>query len=214
MSCTEPSARLIASRISSVHRPRRLQVAHEVGVDLEELARQRLALEQVGHLRLDALVAAGDRGDRGRRGDGDAAASCAGRASAMRSRRAPSAPGRSACTPHRSNCSLPCAARVSANASCGPCCLGQLGRGPQRVEVDLLADPRATARGPRASRTAARILKNTSCRPISPRPTGRHAAFERCGLVGRVVVDVDDPVEEAAPRCATTCAEALEVEAS
>ena len=30
IACTEPSARLIASRISSVHRPRGLQVADEV----------------------------------------------------------------------------------------------------------------------------------------------------------------------------------------
>src|SRR3546814_2976688 len=45
-----------------------LQLIDETTVDLQEVAGQRLSLEQVGHLRLDALVAAVDRGDgRGRR---------------------------------------------------------------------------------------------------------------------------------------------------
>ena len=40
-------------------------------VHLQEVARQGFALEQVAHLGLDALVAAGDRGDGGGGGDGD-----------------------------------------------------------------------------------------------------------------------------------------------
>src|SRR5688572_18775333 len=47
----------------------RLEVVHEILVDHEEVAREGLALEEVRELRLDALVAAGDRGDRGRRRD-------------------------------------------------------------------------------------------------------------------------------------------------
>src|SRR5262249_27206324 len=50
-----------------------LQVLHQIRVDLEELAGQRLALEQVGDLRLDALIGTGDGGDGGGRGDGQAA---------------------------------------------------------------------------------------------------------------------------------------------
>ncbi len=48
-----------------------LEFGDEGVVDLEELAAQRLALEEIGHLRLDALVAARDRGDGRRGGDGD-----------------------------------------------------------------------------------------------------------------------------------------------
>ncbi len=49
----------------------RLEVGDEVAVDLEEVARERLALEEVGDLRLDAFAAAGDGGDRRCRRDGD-----------------------------------------------------------------------------------------------------------------------------------------------
>ena len=71
MSCTEPSASLILLRISSVQRPSALQLVDEILVDLDEVAGQRLAFEEVRDLRLDALVAAGDRGDRRGRCDGD-----------------------------------------------------------------------------------------------------------------------------------------------
>ncbi len=67
----EPSARLTWRRHLLGPQSRALQVADQVGVDLEELARQGLPFEQVGHLGLDALVAAGDRRDRGRGRDGD-----------------------------------------------------------------------------------------------------------------------------------------------
>src|SRR6185437_11212067 len=43
----------------------------EVAVHHQEVAGQRLALEQVRHLRLDAFVATGDRGDGGGGGDRD-----------------------------------------------------------------------------------------------------------------------------------------------
>ena len=49
----------------------RLQLVHQAPVHHQEVARERLTLEQVGHLRLDALVATGDRGDRRGRRDGD-----------------------------------------------------------------------------------------------------------------------------------------------
>jgi hypothetical protein len=49
----------------------RLEFADEVRVDLQELARHRLAFDQVGHLRLDALVTPGDRRDGRRRRDRD-----------------------------------------------------------------------------------------------------------------------------------------------
>ena len=71
MPCTEPVGPL--DRVADLLGPQAagLQLAHQRRVDLEELPRQRLALEQVGHLRLDALVAAGDRGDGGGRRDRD-----------------------------------------------------------------------------------------------------------------------------------------------
>ena len=47
------------------------ELVDEVVVDLQEVARQRLALEEVRHLRLDALVAARDARDRRGRRDGD-----------------------------------------------------------------------------------------------------------------------------------------------
>src|SRR5690606_22428159 len=48
-----------------------LQLLDQVAVDLQEVAGERLALEEVRDLRLDAFVAAGDRGDGGRGRDGD-----------------------------------------------------------------------------------------------------------------------------------------------
>jgi hypothetical protein len=37
-----------------------LEVVHEVLIDLQEFARERLTLEEIAHLRFDALVAAAD----------------------------------------------------------------------------------------------------------------------------------------------------------
>src|SRR5690606_33460013 len=55
----------LLDRVARFRRPQPelLQLLDQVAVDLQEVARQRLALEQVGHLRLDAFVAAGDGGD-------------------------------------------------------------------------------------------------------------------------------------------------------
>ena len=88
MPCTEPSANLIAVAHRLGPQTELLQLVDQVTVHLQEVARQRLALEQVRHLRLDALVAAGDRGDGRRRRDGDRGASCAGRRLVIRSRSA------------------------------------------------------------------------------------------------------------------------------
>ena len=54
-----------------VPQPAGLEVVNEVVVDLQELAGERLALEQVGELRLDALVRGADGRDRRRGRDGD-----------------------------------------------------------------------------------------------------------------------------------------------
>ncbi len=51
--------------------PKPLELGHQLSIDLQELAGERLALEQIAQLWLDRLVAAGDRGDRGGGRDGD-----------------------------------------------------------------------------------------------------------------------------------------------
>ncbi len=51
--------------------PELLQLLDQIAVHLQEIARQGLALEQIGNLRLDALVAARDRRDGGGRRDRD-----------------------------------------------------------------------------------------------------------------------------------------------
>ena len=48
-----------------------MQFVDQISIDLQEFAGERLALEEVGDLRLDALVAAHDGGDRRRRSNGD-----------------------------------------------------------------------------------------------------------------------------------------------
>ena len=68
--CTEPLASRSASRVRRVPQPEPLQLLDQVGVHLEELAAERLAFEEVGDLRLDALVHARDGGDGRGRGDG------------------------------------------------------------------------------------------------------------------------------------------------
>ena len=67
----EPSASLILFRISGSRGCARAGIGDEVVVDLQELTRERLALEQVRHLRLDAFVTSDDRGDGRRRRNGD-----------------------------------------------------------------------------------------------------------------------------------------------
>ena len=108
--------------------------------------------------------------------------------------RVPALGRRAASTPQRSNCSSP-----------GP-------RASRRSGVGALlarpARPRPSARGSRSppamradsSRASAaskgrRSWKNTSCRPMRPRPTGRQRRVRRAACVGRVEVEVDDAVE-------------------
>ena len=156
-----------------------LELADQRGVDLQELARQRLALEQVGDLRLDALVAAGDRGDRRRRGDRDRAASCAARA--RRPPRAAPPSARSGCTAtsQRSGCSTPCAARVSAYAGCGAVRGGPGRRRPRARSGRSPPRSGSTARGPRGSRTAGRARRTRPAGPSAPGRPGASAGWTR-----------------------------------
>ncbi len=199
MSCTEPVGAL--DLVADLRRPQapRLQLAHQIGVDLEELARQGLALEQVGHLRLDALVAAGDRGDGGRRGDGDQQRVAQAVRGDPRRAAPPSAPSGGLDAPQVRAAGHPAAARVSAYAGCAPCSLGQLARGLQGGQEDLLVRSGSTARRPRASRTAGAARTTRPAGPSAPSPTGRQRGFDAAACLGRVEVDVDHPVEEHAP---------------
>src|SRR5690606_40395196 len=54
-----------------VPHPQGLELPNQIAIHLQELPRERLALEQVRDLGLDALVTPGDRRDGGGRGDGD-----------------------------------------------------------------------------------------------------------------------------------------------
>ena len=183
MPWTDPSASLIRVADRLVH-SRALAGPRPGRVDLQELARQGLALEEVRHLRLDALVAADDRGDRRGRCDGDRGASCAGRCVWMRARS----------SSQRASASGVDAPEVELQLA-----LGGAGLGERRVRAaarQLAA--RHAARGsrcscecasrqraPPAQSKARRSLKNTSCSPITPRPTGRHACSRsRAGAIG------------------------------
>ena len=211
MPWTEPSASLIASRDLVGPQAERLQLVDQVAVDLQEVARQRLALEQVRDLRLDALVAAGDRGDgRGRRDRDQQRVAQAVLARCARAAR-PSAPVSSGVD----------APRVELQLAARRARLGE-----RRVRA-LLARPartRPTARGSRSPRRCARdsarasgesngrrSWKNTSCRPITPSPTGRQRRFDARAGVDRVVVEVDHAIE-LAHRRAHGARELVEVE--
>ena len=73
--------------------------------------------------------------------------------------------------------------------------LCEVAGGGECVEVDLFLNACGQSRGLRASRRARRSWKKTSCRPMTPRPTGRQRALDDGGLRDGVVVDVDDAVE-------------------
>ncbi len=173
MPCTEPSARLIGSRTSAVHRPRALSSRMRAALTWRNSPGEGLALEQVGHLRLDALVAAGDRGDRRRRRDRESSelrSPC----SATRARSACPALGLGRRRRPRGRAAAsPRAARVSAYAGCGPCSPGQLARDLERGQVDLLLRSGSTARAPRRSRTAAGARRT---RPAAPSARARPGA--------------------------------------
>ena len=51
-------------------KPQLLELFHQIGVGLQKISRQRLALEEIRDRRLDAFIAAGDGSDRGRRRNG------------------------------------------------------------------------------------------------------------------------------------------------
>ena len=194
MPCTEPSARLIGGADLVRPQPTRLQLGDEGVVDLEELAGQGLALEQVGHLRLDALVAAGDRGDGGGRRDRDQQRV----AQPVPVDRARSAAHRSVCvgtTSHRSGWSRPAAARGLGVRRVRSVRLRQAGGGLQRGQVDLLGDPgrQLARRGgvERQPQGEEDVLQAHHAEPDRP-----PARVRRRRLRGRVVVDVDHAVEE------------------
>ena len=180
MPCTEPSAAL--DRLAHLGGPQaaRLQLAHEGGVDLEELARQRLALEQVGHLRLDALVAAGDRGDRRRRRDRDQQRVAQPVLGDPRPQRGPPLGLGRASTPQRSGCRSPARPRGSRRTpGAGRARSASSARGLQRGQVDLLGDPGRQLRAPRRSRTAAAARRTRPAGPSRPSPTGRQRGLRR-----------------------------------
>ena len=185
-------------RVADLRRPQAagLQLAHQRGVDLEELPRQRLALEQVGHLRLDALVAAGDRGDRRGRARSRPAASCAARSPRPASRSAVPALGlRRRRRPTGPAAAGPGAARVSRERRVRAVPLGQGGRRLQRGQVDLLGDPGGQlARGRGVERQPQR--EEHVLQPHHAEPDRPPARVGRRRLLARVVVDVDHPVEE------------------
>ena len=100
----------------------RLELGDEVAVHLQEVARERLALEEVRDLRLDALAAARDRRDRRGRRDRDEERVAQARARAdprLRSTSQRAGVG-AAVTPQASNWSSPRAARVSAKEGWRP----------------------------------------------------------------------------------------------
>ena len=77
-----------------------------------------------------------------------------------------------------SGCSTPLAARVAAYAGCGPCsrASAQLTSSAVRYTSSLIRVDSSTASGESKGRPSA---KNTSCRPISPSPTGRQRGLDR-----------------------------------
>ena len=141
----EPSASLMRVADLLGPQPERLQLVDQVAVHLQEVAGQRLALEQVRHLRLDALVAAGDRGDRRGRRDRDQQRVAQARPRDPRAQRVPARRVARASRPRRRTAARRCAARVSAKAGCAPLLGASSHEADERVEVDLLGDLRATA---------------------------------------------------------------------
>ena len=75
--------------------------------------------------------------------------------------------------------------------------LGQLARGRLRLGVDEAHDLLAERDAPRRSRSAMPILMSMSAQPMTPRPILRLPRASSPILRQRVVVDVDDVVEEA-----------------
>ena len=186
-----------------------LEVGHEVAVELQELARQGLALEQVAHLGLDALVAAGDAGDGGRGRDGDEqgvaqpgapdpgleglpAVGLGGRGREQ----AALALGALAVGLDAPEVKLQGAA-VGAGLSEGLVRAIALGQGAGLAEggvVDLLLDAGGEGQGLFAVEGQAELEKDV-LQAHQTESDRAPAAVARGGLGGRVVVDVNDAVE-------------------
>ena len=79
--------------------------------------------------------------------------------------------------------------------SVGTVQLGQIGGGPQGVEVDLLGDPTADVASGGAVEQDAELEEDV-LEAHQPQADRAPAGVGHAGLVGRVVVDVDDPIEE------------------
>lgn len=170
-----------------------LQVPDQGGVDLEELARQRLPLEQVGDLRLDALVAAGDRGDGGGGGDRDQQRVAQADGVDPAAQRLPPRRVRRLDPPE---VELEGAGRhlglvVAGMRAAG---LGQVGGGGQGGEVDLLGD--APGQGSRLGVVEGQAQGEEHVLQAHHAESHRPPSLVGgAGRLGRVVVEVDHPVE-------------------
>ncbi len=177
-----------------VPQPPALQLPHQIGVDLKELAREGLPLEQVGHLGLDALVAPGDRGDRRRWGDGD------------HQRVAQADPGDAGLEGipavgvgrgHAPQVELQVALGGPGFGECavGTGGLGQRRRSGQGMEVDLLGD--ASGQHPGLGRVEGHLqLEEHVLEAHQAQPDRAPLGVGVAGRVGGIEVDVDHPVEE------------------
>ena len=177
MSWMEPSASLRRLRISFVPEAELFQFEHQIAVDLQELAGERFAFEEVRNLRLDAFVAADDGGDRRGGRDGDEQRVAQARRSDARRGVRPSARCRAALD----------APQIELKIALG--CAG-FGEGGMRAVLFGESRTRRRVRGSkslpgcvsRAARASGasngrRSWKKTSCRPMTPRPTGRQRAI-------------------------------------
>ena len=124
-----------------------------------------------------------------------------------RAQRVPARGVRRASTPQASNCSSPRAARVSAKAGWAPFSLAPARTRPTARGSRSPPEMRCESARASGASNGRRSWKNTSCRPITPRPTGRQRWFERSRRGDRVVVEVDHAVELAHRACAR-CARA------
>ena len=180
MPCTEPSASLIRVAHRLGPQAERLQLLDEVAIDLRKSPDSVSRLNRLRHLRLDALVAAGDRRDgRGRR-DRDHQRVAQARAAGSARATHPSARDRRVRRPSI-ELQLAAAARVSSNAGCCP----SLARARPTPSARGSRSPRrssSTAARASAASNGSRSWKKTSCRPMTPRPTGRQRRFERCAV--------------------------------
>ena len=96
--------------------------------------------------------------------------------------------------------------------SVGTVGLSQFGGGPQGVEVDLLGDPTADVASDGAVERDTELEEDV-LEAHQPQADRAPAGVGHTGLVGRVVVDVDDPIEEGHD-LANDLAESLVVHAS